>query len=116
MNLSVGKLTRIGAVLAALMLALTLLACTQADEDQQADPFTIGVMESLTGPRRDVRYGGEPGQNTWLLMKSTPRVVLMAVRSSLLSKIPSAAAQDAISAYNKLTKVDGLKNHPWPLV
>ena len=50
MNLSVGKLPRIGAVLAALMLALTLLACTQADEDQQADPFTIGVMESLTGP------------------------------------------------------------------
>ena len=108
MNLSVGKLTRIGAVLAALMLALTLLACTQVDEDQQADPFTIGVMESLTGPGET--YGTVASQAKHMAADEINAAGGIDGRPlEFVVEDSKCAAQDAIAAYNKLTQVDDMK-------
>ncbi len=108
MNLSVGRLTRIAAVLAALMLALTLLACTQADEDQQADPFTIGVMESLTGPGET--YGTVASQAKHMAADEINAAGGIDGRPlEFVVEDSKCAAQDAIAAYNKLTQVDDMK-------
>ena len=52
---------RILAFCLASILALAVLACGD-EAGQQAGPLRVGVMESLTGPRRDVRHGGQSGQ------------------------------------------------------
>ena len=72
------------------------------------EPFRIGVMESLTGP-------GETYGNVALQAKQLAVDEINAaggINGRMLELIPEdskCSAQDAITAYNKLTDVDGVK-------
>ncbi len=97
-----------------LVLALAVMACgvdetaTPVPALASDEPFTIGVMESVTGP-------GETYGNVAVRAKQMAadeineaggingRELKMIVEDS------KCAAQDAITAYNKLTGVDGVK-------
>ena len=96
-------------VLATLGLALLLfplaLACGDDDEDE---PLRIGVMESATGPGET--YGTVAIQAKQMAVEEinaaggvNGRMIELIVEDSKCS------AQDAITAYNKLTDVDGVK-------
>ena len=95
------------AVLLGLMVVLlsSLVACGGGDEDE---PFRIGVMESLTGPGET--YGTVANQAKQLAVDEINaaggidgRMIELVVEDS---KCNSA---DAITAYNKLTDVEGVK-------
>ena len=90
------------------ILALSVLACGILDDGQQADPFRIGVMESLTGPGET--YGTVANQAKQMAADEinaaggiNGRMLELVVEDS------KCGAQDAIAAYNKLTDVDGVK-------
>lgn len=90
------------------VLALTLLACTPADEEQQAGPFTIGVMESLTGPGET--YGTVASQAKQMAADEINAAGGIDGRPlEFVIEDSKCAAQDAIAAYNKLTQSDDLK-------
>ena len=72
------------------------------------EPFRIGVMESLTGPGET--YGTVAAQAKQMAVEEinaaggiNGRMLELVVEDS------KCAAQDAITAYNKLTEVDGVK-------
>ena len=88
------------------ILALVLIACG-GDKDENA-PFRIGVMESLTGAGET--YGTVALQSKQMALDEinaaggiNGRMLEFVVEDSKCS------AQDAITAYNKLTNVDGIK-------
>ena len=88
------------------ILALLLIACG-GSEDEFA-PFRIGVMESLTGAGKT--YGTVALQSKQMALDEinaaggiNGRMLELVVEDSKCS------AQDAITAYNKLTNVDGIK-------
>ena len=90
------------------VLALIAAACGDGDAADQAAPFRIGVMESLTGPGET--YGTVASQAKQMAADEinagggiNGRMLEFVVEDS------KCGAQDAISAYNKLTKVDGLR-------
>ena len=72
------------------------------------EPFRIGVMESLTGP-------GETYGNVALQAKQLAADEINAAGGingrmlELIAEDSKCSAQDAITAYNKLTDVDGVK-------
>ncbi len=89
-------------------LAVIAAACSGGDAADQAAPFRIGVMESLTGPGET--YGTVASQAKQMAADEinagggiNGRMLEFVVEDS------KCGAQDAISAYNKLTKVDGLR-------
>ncbi|MDE2968423.1 MAG: ABC transporter substrate-binding protein [Chloroflexota bacterium] len=89
----------------ALLLFPLALACGGDDEDE---PFRIGVMESATGPGET--YGTVAIQAKEMAVEEinaaggiNGRMIELIVEDSKCS------AQDAITAYNKLTDVDGVK-------
>ena len=88
-------------------LALVALACGDG-EGQEAQTFRIGVMESLTGPGET--YGTVAVQAKQMAVDEinasggiNGRMLEIIVEDSKCN------AQDAITAYNKLTDVDGVK-------
>ena len=89
----------------ALLLLPLAAACGGDDEDE---PYRIGVMESATGPGET--YGTVAIQAKQMAVEEinaaggiNGRMIELIVEDSKCS------AQDAITAYNKLTDVDGVK-------
>ena len=90
------------------ILALSYLACGILDDEQEAGPYRIGVMESLTGPGET--YGTVANQAKQMAVDEINaaggidgRKLELVVEDSMCS------AKDAVGAYNKLTDVDGVK-------
>ena len=88
------------------VLALATVACGSGA--QESDAFKIGVMESLTGPGET--YGTVSNQAKQMAVDEINaaggvdgRMIDLVVEDSKCN------AQDAITAYNKLTDVDGVK-------
>ena len=88
------------------VLALTAIACGGGAQD--SDTFKIGVMESLTGPGET--YGTVANQSKQMAVDEinaaggiNGKMIELVVEDSKCN------AQDAITAYNKLTDVDGVK-------
>ena len=85
------------------------LACASEDEEgSDGDPFTIGVMESVTGP----------GETYGTVMVQAKQLAADEINAAggidgrplkLIVEDSKCGAQDAITAYNKLTDVDGVK-------
>ena len=91
------------ALLPALFILLTLAACAS-----EPDPYRIGVMESLTGAGET--YGTVAWQSKQMALDEINdaggidgRMLELVVEDSKCN------AADAITAYNKLTNVDGVK-------
>ncbi len=87
------------------ILAMTVVAC---DGDGKDKPFRVGVMESLTGPGET--YGNVALQAKQLAVDEinaaggiNGRMIELVIEDSKCN------AQDSITAYNKLTDVDGIK-------
>ena len=87
------------------VLILVPMAC---DSDPTDEPFRIGVMESVTGP-------GETYGNVAVRSKQMAADEINAAggingrRLELVVEDSKCGAQDAITAYKKLTSVDGIK-------
>ena len=100
---------KLSVLLAVLMVvALSAMGCGIVDDSDEDEPYRIGVMESLTGPGET--YGTVANQAKQLAVEEinaaggvNGRMIELAVEDSKCS------AQDAITAYNKLTDVDGVK-------
>ena len=91
-------------VLAALL--LTGLACT--DDTEGEDSFRIGVMESATGPGET--YGRVAVQAKQMAVAEINAAGGINGRKlELVVEDSKCNAQDSITAYNKLTDVDGVK-------
>ncbi len=103
--MTVWSIQRVALVCLLLVPALVAAAC---GDDASDEPFKIGVMESLTGPGET--YGTVSSQAKQLAVDEINaaggidgRMIELIVQDSKCS------AQDAITAYNKLTDVDGVK-------
>ena len=89
------------------VLALAVAACDGDDDASQAAPFRIGVMESLTGPGET--YGTTA--NNAKQMAADEINAAGGINGRMLELVvedSKCSAQDAITAYNKLTNVDGI--------
>ncbi len=99
------------ALLASLVIACGGDAAPDAEQDMaEADlpPFKIGVMESLTGPGET--YGTVSSQAKQMAVDEINAAGGINGRMlELVIEDSKCSAQDAITAYNKLTDVDGLK-------
>ena len=95
--------------------ALLMIACGGGDEDATEespgateDAFVIGVMESITGPGET--YGNVAVQAKQMAVDEINAAGGINGRElRLIVEDSKCAAQDAITAYNKLTDVDGVK-------
>ena len=86
------------------VLGLVILACGESEDD----PFTIGVMESVTGPGET--YGRVAVQAKELAVDEINEAGGINGRMlELIVEDSKCNAQDSITAYNKLTDVDGVK-------
>ena len=90
------------------VLVTTLVACGEDEDEGDGEPFRIGVMESLTGPGET--YGQVANNAKQLAVAEinegggiNGRMLELVVEDSKCS------AQDAITAFKKLTDVDGVK-------
>ena len=100
---------KIRILLAVLMVvAFSVMACGAIGDSDDDEPYRIGVMESLTGPGET--YGTVANQAKQLAVDEinaaggvNGRMIELVVEDS------KCGAQDAITAYNKLTDVDGVK-------
>ena len=89
-------------------LAVIVAACSGGDDADQAIPIRIGVMESLTGPGET--YGTVASQAKQMAADEINAAGgINGRRLEFVVEDSKCGAQDAISAYNKLTKVDGLR-------
>ena len=87
------------------VLAMAVLACGGGGD---ADPFRIGVMESLTGPGET--YGTVATQAKQMAADEINAAGGIDGRMlELIVEDSQCSAKDAIAAYNKLTDVDGVK-------
>ena len=83
-------------------------AATPAPDAMSSEPFRVGVMESLTGPGET--YGNVSVQAKQLAVDEINAAGGINGRMlELIIEDSKCAAQDAITAYNKLTDVDGVK-------
>ena len=99
---------RIAALGSIPVLALAVAACNGDDDASQTAPFRIGVMESLTGPGET--YGTTA--NNAKQMAADEINASGGINGRMLELVvedSKCSAQDAITAYNKLTNVDGVK-------
>ena len=91
-----------------LILTQAVIACEASDDEGADGPFRIGVMESLTGP-------GETYGTVAVRAKQMAADEINAAGGidgrmlELIVEDSKCGAQDAISAYKKLTSVDGMK-------
>ena len=91
---------------AVLMTALVALSC--ADGGQDSPPFRIGVMESLTGAGET--YGTVANQAKQMAADEiNAEGGINGRRLELVVEDSQCAAKEAITAYNKLTDVEGIK-------
>ena len=91
------------------VLVSVAVACGEDEGDDDAvDPFRIGVMESVTGP----------GESYGTVMVQAKQMAADEINAAggidgrmleLVIEDSKCGAQDAITAYNKLTDVDGVK-------
>lgn len=82
------------------------VACAGGDDEDQ--PFRIGVMESATGPGET--YGAVAIQAKQMAVEEINAAGGINGRMlELIVEDSKCSAQDAITAYNKLTDVDGVK-------
>ena len=99
------------ALLASLVIACGGDSATDEDRDMQEGeqaPFRIGVMESLTGPGET--YGSVALQAKQMAVDEINAAGGINGRMlELIVEDSKCSAQDAITAYNKLTDVDGVK-------
>ena len=98
---------RIAALGSIPILALAVAACSGDDDAGQTAPFRIGVMESLTGPGET--YGTTA--NNAKQMAADEINAAGGIDGRMLELVvedSKCSAQDAITAYNKLTNVDGI--------
>lgn len=97
------------------LLASLVIACGDAAPDAEEEmeeaakpPFRIGVMESLTGPGET--YGNVSVQAKQMAVDEINAAGGINGRMiELIIEDSKCSAQDAITAYNKLTDVDGVK-------
>ena len=104
-------------MLAALALLASLVIACGGDAEMDAEqdmekaekpPFRIGVMESLTGPGET--YGNVAVQAKQMAVDEINAAGGINGRMlELIVEDSKCSAQDAITAYNKLTDVDGVK-------
>ena len=91
-----------------LILTQAVIACEASDDEAADGPFRIGIMESLTGP-------GETYGTVAVRAKQMAADEINAAGGidgrmlELIVEDSKCGAQDAISAYKKLTSVDGMK-------
>ena len=99
------------ALLASLVIACGGDAAPDAEKDMEEaalPPFRIGVMESLTGPGET--YGNVSVQAKQMAVDEINAAGGINGRMlELIVEDSKCSAQDAITAYNKLTDVDGVK-------
>ena len=90
------------------ILAVAALACSGDGDGQQAGPFRIGVMESLTGVGET--YGTVASQAKQMAADEINAAGGINGRTlELVVEDSQCTAKDAITAYNKLTDVEGVK-------
>ena len=93
-------------VAAALIGVALVVACSGADDPQEG-PFEIGVMESLTGPGET--YGTAAHQAKQMAVDEINAAGGINGRPlKIIVEDSKCSAQDAVTAYNKLTNVDGV--------
>ncbi len=89
------------------VLALTLQGCGE-DASESSEPFRIGVMESLTGAGET--YGTVASQAKQMALDEINAAGGVNGRPlEFIVEDSKCNAQDAITAYRKLTEVDGVK-------
>ena len=104
MNKLVYRLAATASLLA--LLGLVSLACGLTESEDEA--YRIGVMESLTGPGET--YGTVLNQSKEMAVAEINDAGGINGRPlELVVEDSKCGAQDAITAYNKLTDVDGIK-------
>ncbi len=90
------------------ILVLAATACGSDQEAEEGETFKIGVMESVTGP----------GETYGTVMVQAKQMAADEINAAggidgrpleLIVEDSKCGAQDAITAYNKLTDVDGVK-------
>ena len=90
------------------VLALIAAACSDGDAADQAAPFRIGIMESLTGAGET--YGTVANRAKQMAADEINAAGGINGRPlEFVVEDSKCGGQDAISAYNKLTKVDGMR-------
>ncbi len=88
----------------ALVAVMAVMACGDGD----GDPFRVGVMESLTGPGES--YGAVANHAKLMAADEINSAGgINGRRLELVVEDSGCTAKDAVTAYNKLTKVDGVK-------
>jgi branched-chain amino acid transport system substrate-binding protein len=97
-----------GIAAAALLAVLTTAAAACKGDPAEAEPYRIGVMESLTGPGET--YGTVAVRAKTMAMDEINAAGGIDGRPlELVVEDSKCGAQDAINAYNKLTDVDGVR-------
>jgi branched-chain amino acid transport system substrate-binding protein len=106
--------SKIWLVLLGLLMLTLLVAAACADDAEEAAapealaPFRIGVMESLTGPGET--YGTVAWQAKLLAMDEINQAGgINGHKLQLIVEDEKCNARDSITAYTKLTQVDGVK-------
>ena len=90
------------------VLASVVVACGDDEDEGDGEPFRIGVMDSVTGPGES--YGTVIVQAKQLAADEINAAGGINGRKlQLIVEDSKCGAQDAITAYNKLTDVDGVK-------
>ena len=90
-----------------MVLALALVACGE-DSSEPLEPYRIGVMESLTGAGET--YGTVASQAKQMALDEINAAGGVNGRPlEFIVEDSKCNAQDAITAYKKLTEVDGIK-------
>ena len=90
------------------ILAIVALACGGGDEPAEDEPFRIGVMESVTGAGET--YGVMAVQAKQMAVDEINAAGGINGRMlEIIVEDEKCNAQDAITAYKKLTEVDGVK-------
>ena len=92
----------------ALVLGLVVMACAGSEAGGEDNRFRIGVMESLTGPGET--YGTVANQSKQMAVDEINAAGgINGRRLELIVEDSKCSGQDAITAYRKLTGVDGVK-------
>ena len=90
------------------VLASVVVACGDDEDEGDGEPFRIGVMDSVTGPGES--YGTVIVQAKQLAADEiNAGGGINGRKLQLIVEDSKCGAQDAITAYNKLTDVDGVK-------
>ena len=107
--MAAGQLRRIGILTALALSAFGLAACDAISNIGVGDqPYRIGVMESVTGPGET--YGNVAVQAKQMAVEEINAAGGVNGRMiELIVEDEKCNAQDAITAYRKLTDVDGVK-------